>query len=1037
MALALAVSFSEGIAGATMYSASWSLFLDSFDAKHMPYVFIAGAPTIMVMGAFFAWVQRRVRTSLYVYLPPLLLIGTIVAARVWFSFQPRPAAFFLAAWMDVFELLTSLSFWVVFYRLLDVQQSKRLFGLLGIGSYFSDIMGGFMTPTLVSLMGTENLLWLSCGGMGLSLVFTFMLVSRHRSVLDSPSGGEEEESASPKAVMKDRYMMLMNAFWFLSIISFFFCETAFNNQAETRYADHELTSFLGLIHGTGSAVLLLMRTLVSGRAIAGLGVIRSLSVLPAGLAVICGVIAISGMSGFMGASMVFKLTLFWALFDRCFRLSMLNPSFRVLAQPLPFKKRIIVQTTTESWMEPAGALAASGLILLTGRLWKVDAFHLAAVLLSVLAVWGLVVWLLRGVYSTTLLEALGGRRVAADSETASDFQTVNFLTQRLRDARMGEVLYALDLLARCSPHSLTPHFPHLLAHSSEEVRLETLRLMEKFHTPDTAHLLLDLLSGPPRIRSAALRALASLSESESRDVLMKHIDHGDPRVVSGAVVAMIRYCGIDGILCGGGRLMRMAESPDESERAMFCHILADVGNPAFFRHVRGPLADGSLVVRHAALAAAEKLKTARLVPEVVQLLHAPSTAAHAIRALSAMGEDALPQLDDFMGRPGLPRAVPIGIVKAAGRVRGRKAEVFLLDHVYFPDVSVREQVLRCLTRRGFHPRDETGFNMGGKLLEREMEETAALLSLACSFPDDGSHSLMRKAMEEEVAGGADRIFDILSSLFNPEAVRGIRRNLRHRDPDRRANAMELLDQVVPDRLRHEIVPLISSGNPEDRLKKLPARHSPARLSKDDALLAVFRRERGWVRPWTRTVAVYTMGLSGSRAFVEPCECASVAGDRSLRETGVWALGMLDASRAVKPMKRKGDTVLITVEKVLLIGSVDLFSGLTGEILEEIAGLADEIHAEKGDVVVSEGEYSSSLYIVSSGELSVTRGGAEESRLKEGALFGERSALVPGESGASLSAVEDSALLVVTSESIYDLMSEEPELARKVIRHLCG
>jgi len=66
-------------------------------------------------------------------------------------------------------------------------------------------------------------------------------------------------------------------------------------------------------------------------------------------------------------------------------------------------------------------------------------------------------------------------------------------------------------------------------------------------------------------------------------------------------------------------------------------------------------------------------------------------------------------------------------------------------------------------------------------------------------------------------------------------------------------------------------------------------------------------------------------------------------------------------------------VITTVEKVLFLKSIDLFRGLPGEELAQIAEIAEEVPVDAEGHVFSEGDPGDSLYIVVEGKVRVFRG----------------------------------------------------------------
>src|SRR4029453_5565943 len=74
--------------------------------------------------------------------------------------HPR-GAWALPVWTELEYSLINLQLWSLAGRLLNVQQAKRLFGVVGSGALLSGGFAGLLSPVFIRFIGTENLLLLS------------------------------------------------------------------------------------------------------------------------------------------------------------------------------------------------------------------------------------------------------------------------------------------------------------------------------------------------------------------------------------------------------------------------------------------------------------------------------------------------------------------------------------------------------------------------------------------------------------------------------------------------------------------------------------------------------------------------------------------------------------------------------------------------------------------------------------------------------------------------------------------------------------
>ena len=128
-------------------------------------------------------------------------------------------------------------------------------------------------------------------------------------------------------------------------------------------------------------------------------------------------------------------------------------------------------------------------------------------------------------------------------------------------------------------------------------------------------------------------------------------------------------------------------------------------------------------------------------------------------------------------------------------------------------------------------------------------------------------------------------------------------------------------------------------------------------------------------------------------------------------------------------------MISTVEKVLFLKSIDLFSQIPGEDLSQIAQITDEVQYEEGDEVFHEGDPGDSLYLVIEGRVRVHRGGAEVAVLGERQVFGEMALLDSEPRSASVLAMTDLTLLKIARDDFTEILAEKAEIAQGIIKVL--
>jgi CRP/FNR family transcriptional regulator, cyclic AMP receptor protein len=122
-------------------------------------------------------------------------------------------------------------------------------------------------------------------------------------------------------------------------------------------------------------------------------------------------------------------------------------------------------------------------------------------------------------------------------------------------------------------------------------------------------------------------------------------------------------------------------------------------------------------------------------------------------------------------------------------------------------------------------------------------------------------------------------------------------------------------------------------------------------------------------------------------------------------------------------------------KLELLGNVRLFSTCNKRELARIASLVDEVEAQKGKVLVRQGDPGQECFVIADGKAKATIPGRRSVILGPGSFFGEMSLLDQGPRTATVTAETDMRLLVLGSREFSSLINDVPVVAVRIMRGL--
>ncbi|MHC1706914.1 MAG: HEAT repeat domain-containing protein [Bacteroidales bacterium] len=353
--------FFMGASIAFFYTAAISLFLHNFQRGMLPYVYIAGGLVIYLFGKAFRRYQQVLSISrILIYGIIFLLISSAIII-IGYEITANPwIAFVMFLWINVFLFIHTVGFNGMASRLFTLQQGKRLYGVIGVGEVFSNVLGFFSVPFILRIVKTEYMALITLITLAITLVVILLIVKTYRKQL-TVRGSAKKTTAHPKKpfsdLFKNPYTLYLFILALLPVFGLYFVDYVFFGQTQIAFPQKEvLSGFIGIFFGVMAVVEFLIKTLVYGRLIEKFGVKPGLIALPVLLLFSTILASLSGT--FFGIASMFSFVVLSKLFIRSVRNSINDPSYLILYQALPAEERFAFQGKIE-----AGPKAVSNIIV--------------------------------------------------------------------------------------------------------------------------------------------------------------------------------------------------------------------------------------------------------------------------------------------------------------------------------------------------------------------------------------------------------------------------------------------------------------------------------------------------------------------------------------------------------------------------------------------------------------------------------------------------------------------------------------------------
>jgi HEAT repeat protein len=968
-----------------------TLFFTRYGVQFLPYMYMAlGLLSFFITLGITALLGRVRHEKLYVVLP---MVVTVVLVGGWALLFTKLDVIYPILWlgMAVIESLNSLVIWGYASAMCDTRQSKRLFPLFSTGKILGSVLGGFGTTLLVNWIGTQNLILVMVVAMLFVIVIGKTLTGwrakpevRSRRARKSQPGWIMEMQQGYQFVRRSQLMRLVAVASILFSVLYFSIALPFSKAATAQFSNEDtLAAFLGAFNALSTAGAFLASLFLANRLFARFGIMPMIMLLPIIYLVGFGTLAIYGVFAVIVAFRFIKMLWLSGIAD---------PAWQTLFNPVPIERRDQVRAFINGVPSQAGTFIAGAILLVGEQSFSPQQLYLVGFVTAIATCY--FIWRASSAYKLALVDALRAGRptlFTAEEEPFGGFQ---------QDAATVEA--ALQGMI---------HFD-------------------------------------PLVRRASAEILGNLDEPRARDVLVTALDdvEGEVRVVSLQSLARAKV---------SAAILEVVARLDDSEpevRAQAIETLCSLTQyPQGLKTYLEPmLKDPDALVRCRAAVGLLRLGSH---PEARDLLRSMSVLGeqddriHAIQAMAEWGDqEAFTLIENELVDQYAPSPVRRAAAIALGSCGPESAGV-LLDTLSDHDLGVREGAVHGLTQIGSQALDDVLLKLSDPSAEEgalQVLEGLPLLPVvetvrayaqtritsALRYDDlwrsvgaaakDGPSELLADSLRDHARRDSLNALKAFGLLSDRETISVAIENLRSRDPNQRANALETLETI---RDASTVRPLLDIWE--------PAQIPQANGHMAEVLATILEHEPD---DWLRACAVFAARSEKfSRANESLNKLAQLDTDPFVREVAAQNLQngeLMDTTATLSIM-----------ERILLLRRVPLLADLSPADLKRVAAITTEHHFLDGEIIFEQDEPGDEMYVVASGEVRVLvknekHDSKEVARRKVGEPVGEMSVISGSLRSATLVAAGDVHLLCLDQKSFEGLLRERPEVSLAVMRMLC-
>jgi hypothetical protein len=421
--------------------------------------------------------------------------------------------------------------------------------------------------------------------------------------------------------------------------------------------------------------------------------------------------------------------------------------------------------------------------------------------------------------------------------------------------------------------------------------------------------------------------------------------------------------------------------------------------------------------------------------------------AAAASYLVRLGPAAVPALAAELQRPpeqGVDEALVRRVAQVLSRIPTPASRAALVALARPPHLFRREVALRAL--RNFAPvlAEAPVFEA---LVTEEMRRAQRLLH---GLHDLGeTNEALARSLRYELDRVEQRVFGLLLQLYPPSLIADAQRGVAHAARERQANALEILDNIVPRAIYQGLQALFDLMPLPEQVRTFDGLYGP--ITPPPLEAGIVAEGESAYSGWTLSL-VLLQWLPATPAAALTLLPHLRSARPLIRESAFEALETIKVSHPelfqtlLVAQPNLADSLMShhaaiaaripARERVAALKNTSLFAETPENVLSSIVPIMQEVSFAAGHEIFAKGDLGKSLFILYEGEVGIFSGPQRLATFKKGDFFGELALLDAEPRSASAVAQGEVLAFRLDQEDFYDVMEERPEVLRSILRVLC-
>ncbi len=1000
-------------------------FLNMVDKKYLPLMFLAIAIVLSIVIEIYSRLSKNRDLSTIVTGTGIIFIATLLAIQKHLEGWVIP---FLYVWKDVIDAIIITQFWLIASQVFDPRQAKRLFGLLGAGGALAAIIIGSSISQFVSVFGSENLLFVT---MSFIIIVILManLIRPYRNL------NEQKHQTSKKDVHKNTgksftpYLKSLAIIIGLAAVASRVVDYQFKITAVASFPNQDdLVNFFGQYYAVTGVATMIIQLFITSRLLSRFGIIVAILILPT--------LFMAGAAGFL-MSPVLAAVYISKFSDQVFRFTFHNASIQLLWIPVKRTIKNRLKPVIEGSIR-AGLEGVSGiLIFLSITMFNVPIHYLSISIILITIYWIKRSFRLKKLYIKELQSAIEKRELNFEELTLDiqDEAMVKTINLALNNDDESQQVLALEMIKDIPLTPWKDSLNRLLNDGSMIVKKEILNISFDDENIISDQKIISLINNESDLEIESIEIAGKRKLTDALPIIMDRIDteNKEKQLIAAAA---IRNIDPDSSNKEKDLLLSAFNSNDENICSLIIIQMKNDNEILPDEKLIKYLNEESSKVRNAALSVAESRASLVLLPHIIQCLSYPRSAMPARSALQVYDENEVVKLlIENAQNQNVEKSLVIGVIRTIKKYP-TKDSIDMLLSVISPKIppiqAVAVDSLIHIARE--LPLDEKQIAITKEELIKTSKYAYEKIIALSQIEENEKNQLLRYLLQDEVRKLIPVIMK-LGILDKPQTpIETYIQYVLNNEEDKLPYVLEFFENIFSQEERKIVNSLIDDISIEDKCK-VAKNHF-------DELTTDINQFLGY---YIGTIQELKVALTLDYAFrTNNQEILGKANWNNLPESFIikdiitrhskespdslntWPINdyLLDSNQL---------TMYSTLEKAMILKSVDLFASIPSQELIRVAQIAEEEEYQTDTSLCKEGDYGDCMYIIANGKVKVHKGDHTLVELEKGAFVGDMALLDQEPRSADLTTSLETTLLKISQDAFYELMSSNFEIMNGILK----